>query len=152
MTTRILLGIDDSADALAATRAAIALARATGARVRAVHVQHNGDLDVALEKASGNPGAGDRRVRSMQGLLARIEHLAAEAGVALEVDSRHGHVGPGVLAAATEWGADLVVVGKSARSAQGEPYVGPHTRHILEFATAPVLVVPAGPAHGTRSA
>ncbi|MBN9946213.1 universal stress protein, partial [Listeria monocytogenes] len=43
---------------------------------------------------------------------------------------------------AREWQADLVVLGKSSRSASGEPYIGARSRHVLEFADQPVVIVP----------
>ena len=54
-------------------------------------------------------------------------------------------LGRTVLEEARRWHADLVVVGKSARSASGDPYVGAVTRHVLEFCEQPVLVVPPPP-------
>ena len=68
--------------------------------------------------------------------------MAAAAGIAVETELLPGGVGPAVLDAARAGEADLVIVGKSARSATGEPYVGTQTRHILEFSQRPVLLVP----------
>lgn len=39
--------------------------------------------------------------------------------------------------------ADLVVLGSAGRRGPGQPYIGHHTQHILEFAEWPVLTVPA---------
>jgi len=47
-----------------------------------------------------------------------------------------------VLAAATQWGADLIVMGRSDKRPTGRPYVGSQTEHLLEFTDTPVVVVP----------
>lgn len=144
MIERILLAVDDTADSLAAARAAVELARPLNAVLRIVHVSADHLLDAAVEAASGQPAVGTRRAQAAAAILNRVTRLAEAAGVAAEPELLAGDVGPTVLHAAREWQADLVVVGRSARSATGEPYVGTQTRHILEFADRPVLVVTSG--------
>jgi len=142
---RILLAVDDSPDSLAAARLAIELAGTLNARLRIIHVSADHLLDAAVEAASGRPAVGVRRAQSAAAILTRVAGLAEAAGVAAETNLLAGDAGPTILDAVREWQADLVVVGKSARSATGEPYVGTQTRHILEFADQPVLVVPPRP-------
>jgi nucleotide-binding universal stress UspA family protein len=139
---RILLALDDSPDSLAAARLAVELAGRLGARVRAVHVSADHVLDAALEAMGGTPGVAGRRSASDVAILARVSAMAGAAGVSIETVLLTGGVGPAVLDAVRSWEADLVILGKSARSATGEPYVGTQTRHILEFSQRPVLVVP----------
>jgi nucleotide-binding universal stress UspA family protein len=100
-------------------------------------------LDADLEAATGRPAADLRREQSAALLLARVAARAEAVGVRVETNLLVGDVVPAVLAAARQWAADLIVVGKSARPASGEPYVGSQTRHVLEFAEQPVLVIPA---------
>lgn len=145
MIERILLAVDDSPDSLAAARLAIELAGTLNARLRIIHVSADHLLDAAVEAASGRPAVGVRRAQSAAAILTRVAGLAEAAGVAAETNLLAGDAGPTILDAVREWQADLVVVGKSARSATGEPYVGTQTRHILEFADQPVLVVPPRP-------
>jgi nucleotide-binding universal stress UspA family protein len=139
---RILLAVDDSPDALTATRVAVALADRLGARLRAVHVAVDHELSMAVQAASGQSGVEVRTGRSRQSLLSRVAALASRAGVEAETALVAGAVAPTILKAAREWPADLVVIGKSAQGVGGEPYVGSQTRHVLEFAEQPVLVVP----------
>ena len=47
-----------------------------------------------------------------------------------------------LLTEATNWGADLVVIGRSDVRGTGRPYVGTVTRKVLELVDTPVLVVP----------
>ncbi len=142
MISRLLLAVDDSVDSLAAARLAVELAREGGRHLRAVHVSADGALDEVLRAVSNRPGASRRRDRADAAVLSRVRELAAVAGVEAETVLLSGEVGRTLLDAAREWPADLVVVGKSARSASGEPYVGTVTRHLLEFCEQPVLVVP----------
>jgi nucleotide-binding universal stress UspA family protein len=141
MTTRILLAVDDTVDSLAATRATLDLAKDADRVVRAVHVSAEPELVEALRRGS-SPGAAARRGRSEKAVLRRVRSMAQAAGVDAETVLLQGEPGRAVLDEARRWGADLVVVGKSARSASGEPYVGTVTRHVLEFSETPVLVVP----------
>jgi nucleotide-binding universal stress UspA family protein len=140
---RILVAVHDASDSLAAARVAVALAAARGARLRVVHVAADGGLGERVEAISGRPAAGARAGRARDSLLARVAALARAAGVDAETKVLEGDVAPTVLRDAHRWRADLLVVGKSASSATGDPYVGSQTRHVLEFADQPVLVVPA---------
>jgi nucleotide-binding universal stress UspA family protein len=142
MIGTILLAVDDTPDSLAAARLAIQVAGALHVPLRAVHVRADDSVDTALALASSSPSLADRRRRSDQAVLDRVAAMAEDAGV--EIDSRllTGPVGPAVLDAARDCHAVLVVLGKSARAASGEPYVGSQTRHVLEFSDQPVLVVP----------
>jgi nucleotide-binding universal stress UspA family protein len=139
---RILLAVDDSPDSLAATRLAVTLARELHAQLRAVHAIADHEVDAAIESATGRP-VGARRGHAAASLFARVSALAETEGVAVDTLLLGGGIGAAILDAARDWEADLVVIGKSARLATGEPYVGPLTRHVLEFADEPVLVVSA---------
>lgn len=140
MIKHILLAVDDSSDSLAATRLAVSLSSALNAQLRAVHVLADHELDLALETATGRP-VGGRRGHHVASVLARVSSLAEDEGVAVDTQVLSGAVGTAILDAARDWDADLVIIGKSARLATGEPYVGALTRHVLEFADEPVLVV-----------
>jgi nucleotide-binding universal stress UspA family protein len=150
MIERVLLAVDDSPDSLAAARLAVAIAGQLHARLRTVHVSADHVLDAAVAAATGRPGAREGRHHSAAAILMRVASLANAAGVDIETELLAGDVATAVLNAARTWPADLVILGKSARSLSGEPYVGAQTRHILEFADQPVLVVPPvhPPLHG----
>jgi nucleotide-binding universal stress UspA family protein len=141
MINQILLAVDDSADSFAAASIAIELAKVLGGHLRAVHVTADHILDRALEAASSQPGAALRRADSATTVLTRVAALAATAGVPVETSLLSGDIGQTVLDTARECRADLIVVGRSSHRISGESYVGPQTRHILEFAEQPVLVV-----------
>ena len=143
MIERVLLAVDDSPDSLAAARVAIALTRAMNAHLRVIHVSADHLLDAALEAASSRAEVSMRRAQSASAILNRVAALAEAAGVSAETALLAGDAGPSILDAARQWSADLVIVGRSARTTAGAPYVGAQTRHVLEFADQPVLVVPS---------
>ena len=107
-----------------------------------MHVRADHGLEAAIETASGD-AVGVRRSQAEPALLARVASLAGARGVAVETVLLGGSIGAVLLDAARDWGAELVVIGKSGRLVIGDPCVGSPTRHVLEFADQPVLVVPA---------
>jgi nucleotide-binding universal stress UspA family protein len=139
---RIMLAVDDTPDSVAATRVAVELAAALHARLRIVHVSTDHELDAAVEAAGGQPAVAARRAAADAATLSRARAVAAASGVQAQTELLSGDIAPAVLAAAHTWPADLVVLGKSGRSATGEPYIGTRSRHILEFSDQPVLIVP----------
>ena len=68
--------------------------------------------------------------------------MARDAGAVADTRRIEGEPARGVLDEARAWQATLVVIGRSGRRGAGEPYMGRETRHVLEFAEQPVLVVP----------
>ena len=145
MIRRILLAVDDSPDALAAARLAVEVAAGLGAALRAGHVVADHEMDALLQTGTSQPGLPARRTSAGAAVLTRISGLAAAQGVSATTSLLQGDVADAVLAEARAWQADLVIVGRSFRSASGRPYVGGTARHVLEFATQPVLVVPPPP-------
>ena len=124
MIRRVLAAVDDSAPALAAADFAIEVAGQVGAELRFV---------------TAPDGRGDP-----EPILQYVGTLAGRAGVAAEtavVTAPHDPY-EALLRAAVDWGADLVVMGRSDRRASGRPYVGSQTEHLLEFSPIPVVVVP----------
>ena len=145
MIERVQLAVDDSPDSLAATRLAITLTGQLHARLRAVHVSSDRLLDTTRTTATGQPWAAQDRHHPTAAILHRVTFLASAAGLDIETELLAGDIAPAVLGAARAWPADLVILGRSAQSLSGEPYVGTQARQILEFADQPVLVVPPRP-------
>jgi nucleotide-binding universal stress UspA family protein len=142
MTTNIrtiVAAVDDSPASLAAASLALEVGRATGATVHAVAVA----IPEAEPLAAGHPDPdGEHTARTV---LRYVAHLAATAGCPLVTAQRTGPVAAQVLQYARDVGADVIVVGRSARHGIGEPYVGSQARHVLEFAECAVIVVPPPP-------
>lgn len=143
---RILAAVDDSPAGLDAARAAIRLAGAHGATVRAVTVVR----DHALAARLGSTAA-DTELRLAAGgrsVLAWTAELAAAAHVTCETVARDGEPFRRILEEADAWNADLIVMGRSDRRGPSSPYLGSETAHVLEFTDRPVLVVPSTDGRG----
>jgi len=152
MTSRLLVAVEDSATGLRTASVAVDLAADLGAALLAVHVLGDGDVVEALRSGRRDRTGvlADRGVAAA-GLLRHVAGLARGGGVPVETRQVEGHPAACILGAARTWGADIVVIGRSERSSGGPSYVGAQTRHVLEFADVPVLVVPqaAGSRPGT---
>jgi len=127
MLKRILIAVDDSAPALAAAELAIELGRDPSTKLHFVTVTEAG--------------------RTTGAVLRHIAALAARAGLSpMFTDiSDGGNPFEKLLAAAHDWNADLLMMGRSDKRRPGAPYVGSQTEHLLEFTDIPVLVVPCRP-------
>lgn len=124
MIRRVLVAVDDSAPSLAAMRFAIGLATSSAAEIEVVTVVEAGtDPDPIVRHAA---------------------NMAAEAGLRPTVRTlRDGSVAfEAILAEASAWRADVIVVGRSDRRPDGRPFVGGQAEHVLEFSDVPVIVVP----------
>jgi nucleotide-binding universal stress UspA family protein len=115
MIRRILLAIDDTPAALAAARVA---------------------NDDRVPPSSGNSE------RAAASVLRYVAGMAQRAAVPVDEAQLVGEPAATILDEASTWSADLIVVGRAGSSGFGAPYIGGRTRHVLEFADVPVLVVP----------
>jgi nucleotide-binding universal stress UspA family protein len=114
--------------------AAADLAKQTGAQVAVVSFD-----GVDMEALSPLP-------RSEYAAAARasadlIAERLREAGVATEVQVRSGRPVPGVLVAAEELGADLIVAGASSRGRVAARLLGDVALELVQRSKRPVLVV-----------
>ncbi len=142
---RILLAVDGSAGSLQASRLAFRLAASWGAAIRAIAVVGKDRAGQLVDREAG-PSARERARASLEDALAHVVRAGAEAGVNVESALR---VGPEVepyeviLDEAERWPADLIVVGRGSHHGIGRVLLGSQADHVLEFATLPVIVVPA---------
>ncbi|BBX67858.1 hypothetical protein MPSYJ_13190 [Mycolicibacterium psychrotolerans] len=140
---KILVAVDDSPAALAAGHAAVHLAARTGARLRFVHVTGDGELVRALRRMGRDSELSTRRSKAAAALMAHVGAEAERADVIAETTVLEGDPAALVLAEATNWDADLIVMGRPDLRGPGHhPFVGTVTRKVLELAEIPVMVVP----------
>lgn len=151
MRPRVLVAVADSAASLAAARTAVDLAARLAADVRAVHVVADGDVSTLIRAASGRGSLHERRQAAAVSVLRHVADLAERAGVPVTTVQRDGDIGASILAEAETWGADLVVLGRTARRGAGQPFLSDDAQQVLEFAEQPVLVVPTGPRENSRT-
>jgi nucleotide-binding universal stress UspA family protein len=147
MSGTIVVGIDGSDASRAALEWAVEEAHLRDARVVAVHAwifvppQPLGDPgllampagDIAGELSAENEAA--RTVLS----TAVEEAVGGKAGV--EVDQRIVEGDPGEMLVKESAEADLVVVGSHGRSGLSAALLGSVSRHVVDHATCPVVVV-----------
>lgn len=139
---KVLVAVDDSPAALAAVHSAVGLAARTGARIRFVHVTSDGELVRALTRMGRDSELATRRSKAAASLLQRVGAEAESAGVHAETTILRGDPAALVLAEASNWGADLIVIGRPYVRGPGHPFVGTVTRKVLELAEIPAMVVP----------
>lgn len=139
---RVLVAVADSPAGLRAVDAAIALAATAGAELRFAHVTSDRSFRRRLPPGVSEAQLVDRLERGATALLDHVGGRARSAGVRSSGVALEGDPAARLLTEARSWAADLLVIGCADSGRPGQPYVGHVTRHVLEFADVPVLVVP----------
>jgi nucleotide-binding universal stress UspA family protein len=146
MYQRILVPIDGSPTARKGLAEAIALARMSGGRIRLLHVVD----ELSFVLGAGPAGAaysGDviGMLRDAgRAVLAAAEAEVRAAGVPVDTemhDGFEGRVCDIVAAAATEWKAEVLVIGTHGRRGVGRMLLGSDAEQIVRLSPAPVLLV-----------
>jgi nucleotide-binding universal stress UspA family protein len=132
---RILVAVDYSAPARAAFDRAVALSR-----------KHNAELLVVHAVPADRLFRWEGRDRGV--LMASLRRAGHAAGVRPRISIQQGDPAGVILLHARSRGADLIVVGTSARSAFDRFRFGSVAERVTWQATQPVLVVPAAGAAG----
>lgn len=147
MYTRILVAIDDSATARKALDEAIRLAGALGAALCIAHAADEGPLSqhgmglgsyIDVDKAKAQMrDAGNR-------LLDQAVATAAVAGVQAErslIESAQRRVAEMIAAAASDWSANLIVVGTHGRRGVERMLVGSVAENLTRISSVSLLLV-----------
>jgi len=130
---RILVAIDDGDPADWAIEAASSLAHKLHARLAFVNV-----IFPRLTKYVESGRAADIRERA-QSLVNRARDRAR--GGIREVIVREGAPGEEIAAAAQEWNADLIVIGRHNRGSISRFFLGSTAQAVVRHAPCPVLVM-----------
>jgi nucleotide-binding universal stress UspA family protein len=147
MYKRILVAVDGSETAALALRQAIELARASGARLRLVHVVDEMAVGVAAGRTPDDfwraaRAAGERILRDARA-------LAAKAGVEPETKLAEirtlgalvRRVSAVIAAESDRWRADLVVLGTHGRPGVSKLVLGSVADGVVRTCGCPVLLV-----------
>jgi nucleotide-binding universal stress UspA family protein len=141
---RILVAIDGSPLSAQATDVAAGLATALGAEVAFVYVIEPGET---VAPAGGMPADELRKVVQQEG------HSVLEAAASrVHVEPppwrflKEGKPAAEIVAAAREWGADLIVIGTHGRSGLGRVVLGSIAEAVVHAAPCPVLLARGGAA------
>jgi universal stress protein A len=142
----ILVPVDFSDDSTAAVDAAVDLARTLGSKLRVLHVFHRpaaiyapyGGIQPVMPDLAEIPEAATRC------LELELEKVRA-AGVEAEGEVREGLPSDAIVAAAEEWGADLIAMGTRGHTGLEHVLLGSVAERTLHRAPCPVLTVRAKP-------
>lgn len=139
MFSHLLVGYDGSTGSRAALVAALRLAREAGGQVTALTVQHH------LPRYGATIGEVDeeRLVEAAEArrLANEVEAEAGEYQVAVACRVAAGHPAHELVQAATDIGADLIVLGHSGHSAIWGMLLGATTERVSRHAPCSVLIV-----------
>jgi nucleotide-binding universal stress UspA family protein len=139
-----------------ALRAAAALARAGGARLRAITVldpKHADEQSTGLlahEHHDADPAEG-KHGRQRLNAVAELRAAVAEAGSGLDVDLDvlAQDAADGIVAASRH--VDLLVMGSRAHGPKRAVLLGSVSRRVVERAACPVLLIPRGTSDTTEA-
>ena len=140
---KILVPFDGSPTAMKALVADLNTARDSGGSLLIVHV-----VD-ALAYMTGFEASAQVYALVREGaerVLAEAAAVAKASGVAAEtrlVDEPGERLGDRIAREATEWGADLIVVGTHGRRGIGRALLGSGAEQIIRMAPVPVLTIRA---------
>ncbi len=143
MYQRILVATDGSATARQAVDEAIRFASEQKAQLRVIHIV---DENVIYWSADGVilDSVFETLRRSGQAILDEAVALAASAGVQAQTvlqETVGKRVPEVIIAEATAWPADLLVVGSHGRSGVGHLLLGSVSQAVVRLAPVPVLLV-----------
>jgi universal stress protein A len=135
MFTRILCPADFDDNSLNALRMAVRLAQQSKARLYVLHVLKLRDPTVISA-----PLLAEEAERLARSALARLSESEL-AGVDHETLLRSGHPAQEIIAAETEIGAELVVMGTHGRTGVPHLFLGSVAEKVVRESTCPVLTV-----------
>lgn len=146
MYSRILAAIDGGQSSARAFTHAIALSKALGAELRALHVADMGWLPLGPELAIETQRlATARRAEGARALSSALEEARA-AGIAsttslVETGAPGQRVASQIVQAAQAWPADLLVLGTHGRGGAERLMLGSVAEGVARRSTVPVLLV-----------
>jgi nucleotide-binding universal stress UspA family protein len=146
MYKKILVPIDGSDTAMVGLKEAVKLAKAQGSQLRLFHVVNEFVLDYSY-------GAGLYGTNLIESLreggkktIQQAEAYVRQQGVAVDsvlLESIGGPAADLIVAQATEWPADLIVMGTHGRRGLRRLAMGSDAEGVVRAATVPVLLVHA---------
>lgn len=135
MFERVLLAVDGSPASLRAKDVAASMSAATGCQILVFHVR---EVDVARSAEHGQEEP-DHALRLVSDIVSELRVRGLDArGEALSADS--GRVAPAILDAATEFKADVIVMGTRGLSEFAALLVGSVAHKVIHHAECAVLV------------
>ena len=138
----VLLATDFSEPAREAAAHALALARATGARLHVVHVIEEFSYWESFSlKTFPSPDVLEELTKSARLAVEDLFHKEERGGIAVEADVLHGKPFVEIIRAARDASADVVVIGSHGASGLAETLFGSTAERVVRKAPCAVLVV-----------
>ncbi|MES2631745.1 MAG: universal stress protein [Pseudomonadota bacterium] len=145
MYKRFLVPVDGSETSNKALVTALQMARDSGGAMRLVHLENElaslgmGEVDPSIVEELLELGHS-----AAQKVIADATAIAESAGVAVDsrlVTAMGERLGNVVAREATDWNADLIVLGSHGRRGIGRVLLGSGAEQIIRMAPVPVLVI-----------
>ncbi|MDZ4064437.1 MAG: universal stress protein [Coriobacteriia bacterium] len=138
---RILLPVDGSAPAIAATQMAVVMAKTFGAKVKAIYVDTGMEaLELPEEIEAEDVFEG---VHSSIRGLAIAKTMCERNDVECEAEVVKGGVAKRIIAVAEEFDADVIVIGDTGRTGIKRIALGSIAETVVKGSDRPVFVVKA---------
>ncbi len=145
MYKRILVAVDGSDTSTKALVAALQMARESGGVLRIIHVLEDLAQVMAYDYYGAYPGDLAKVLQDNgQKVLADALAIAKSSGVETEdrlLEARGMRLGEAVVQEATQFNADLLVVGTHGRRGLGRVLLGSGAEQVIRLSTIPVLVI-----------
>jgi nucleotide-binding universal stress UspA family protein len=140
MYERIVVGTDGSNRAAIAVRQAIALAKATGAKLYAVHAVHQG-VNAGWSDTVGGQFEIDRLREATARTRQQLSDEAERAGVEVEVHNPSGEPADALISLAESVNADLIVVGNRGMTGAARFVLGSIPNKVSHHSPCSLLIV-----------
>jgi nucleotide-binding universal stress UspA family protein len=143
---RIVVGVDGSPNGTSALRWAMTQAKLTGASIETVTAWHDPPMIGYSHGRSPVMHDGESVATTAEKILTEtVADIARQQDHRVEIRTRvvQGHPAQVLLEAAT--GAQMLIVGSRGHGALAGPLLGSVSRHCVQHAPCPVLVVPQSP-------
>lgn len=144
MYTNILIAVDGSTASQRGLVEGLRLAKATGGRVRLVHVVNALVPESEIASTAYYQALAEAFRKSGSEILENAAAAARIAGVPFEqkmIDKIGAHASDEIVAAAKDWRADLIVLGTHGRRGLNRLVMGSDAELVLRQSPVPVLLV-----------
>ena len=155
MYGRILVPVDGSETSRRGLAEAIEIAKSLGSRIRLVHIVN----ELIFDFAGASGVYADTVIQSLreggQTILKQAESAVRQQGIAPEcvlLESIGNRAADLILAQASEWPADLIVMGTHGRRGVRRAALGSDAEDVVRASSVPVLLVHAASRRGAGGA
>ena len=143
---RILVPVDGSPTSAAGLKAAIKMARESGAKLRLVHVVDEYAAFAGMDAGASIGPLIDSLKAAGKRTLERVGRGVAAKGMRAEtclVENFGGRIADAIVKESKRWKADVVVMGTHGRRGVKRVLLGSDADLVVRYSPIPVLLIPA---------